>query len=415
MPKRVVGGLTARSVATLSVPGLYADGNGLYLRVTAAGARSWVFRYQIRGQRHDMGLGSTGVFTLAEARERTIDARRLIARGEDPLESRVRKAEAAAIASARSMTFAECAERYIQAHQAGWRNPRHAAQWPSSLNSYVYPVFGAIPVEAIDVGLVMRVIEPLWATKTETASRVRGRVESILDWATTRGHRQGENPARWRGHLENLLPKKTQVHPVKHHAALPYPEIGAFMAELRIQEGVAARALEFAILTASRSGEVLGSRWEEFNLADRLWTVPAARMKSGREHRTPLSAAALAIVETMGATRQGDHVFAGPTAGAPLGRMALLDQLARMGRARDVTPHGFRSSFRDWCAERTSFPAEVAEMALAHTIGDRVEAAYRRGDLFQKRRQLMDAWARFCATPLVTGRVVPIRGALAHQ
>jgi integrase len=207
-----------------------------------------------------------------------------------------------------------------------------------------------------------------------------------------------------------LLPKKTQVHPVEHHAALPYPKIGAFMAELRLQEGVAARALEFAILTASRSGEVLGSRWEEFNLADRLWTVPAARMKSGREHRAPLSAAALEIVENMGETRQGDHVFAGRTSGSPLGRMALLDQLARMGRARDVTPHGFRSTFRDWCAERTNFPAEVAEMALAHTIGDRVEAAYRRGDLFQKRRQLMDVWAKFCAEASTgIGRVVPIR------
>jgi integrase len=238
---------------------------------------------------------------------------------------------------------------------------------------------------------------------------VRGRIESVLDWATARGYRTGENPARWRGHLENLLPKKTKVRAVEHHAALPYPEIADFIAALREQAGVAARALEFAILTAARTGEVIGAQWDEINVADRLWTIPAARMKAGKEHRVPLSGAALAILETM--PRSGDYMFAGARAGRPLSNMALLMTLRRMGHG-ELTAHGFRSTFSDWCAERTAFPAEVREMALAHAVGDKVEAAYRRGDLFDKRRQLADAWAKFCAQPAPAGdNVRPIRAA----
>jgi integrase len=254
----------------------------------------------------------------------------------------------------------------------------------------------------------MNAIEPIWTTKPETASRVRGRIESILDWAAARGYRQGENPARWRGHLENLLPKKNKVRRVEHLAALPYREIGMFMAELRGQEGAAARALEFAILTSARTGEVMGARWDEINLADRMWTIPAERMKAGKEHRVPLADAAMAIVEKMAAIRSGEFVFPGGKAGRPLSNMAFLMLLRRIGR-NDLTVHGFRSSFRDWAAERTGFPAEVAEMALAHAVSDKVEAAYRRGDLFQKRRQLAEAWAKFCATPALAEKVVPIR------
>jgi integrase len=265
-------------------------------------------------------------------------------------------------------------------------------------------------VQAVDVGFVMKVIEPIWAIKPETASRVRGRIESVLDWATARGYRQGENPARWRGHLENLLPKKSKVRRVEHHAALPYAEIAAFMAELRQQEGVAAHALEFAILTAARTGEVIGAKWDEIDPGERLWTVPADRMKAGKEHRVPLSDPALAILEGMRKIRQGDHIFPGGKAGRPISNMAMLMLLRRMGRG-DLTAHGFRSSFRDWAAERTTFPAEVAEMALAHTVSDKVEAAYRRGDLFQKRRQLSDAWAQFCVAAPAAGQVVPIRTA----
>jgi integrase len=253
----------------------------------------------------------------------------------------------------------------------------------------------------------VKVLEPIWTEKPETASRVRGRIEAILDWATARGYRQGENPARWRGHIENLLPKKSKVRRVEHHAALPYPETAAFMVELRQQDGVAARALEFAILTAARTGEVIGGRWDEIDFAERLWTVPAERMKAGKEHRVPLSDAAMTILQTLRETREGDFIFPGSRGGRPISNMAMLMLLRRMGRS-DLTAHGFRSSFRDWAAECTTFPAEVAEMALAHVVGDKVEAAYRRGDLFQKRREIMDAWSKSCATPPTGGRVVPL-------
>jgi integrase len=404
MPKRAAG-LSARRVQTEQRPGAYADGGGLYLQVSAGGAKSWIFRFQIRGRRRDMGLGPTDLYSLAEARQRALEARKLVAEGVDPIEARHAKRSAAAMETAKGMTFQACAERYIAAHRAGWRNAVHAKQWPSTLETYVYPVFGTLPVQAIDVGLVLRTIEPIWATKPETASRVRGRIESVLDWATARGYRQGENPARWRGHLENLLPKKSKVHRVEHHAAIPYTELADFMTALREQEGIGARALEFAILTCARTGEVRGANWDEVNLAERLWTIPAARMKAGKDHRVPLSAPAFAIVEEMARIRSGVFVFPGMRAGQPLSNMIFLMLLRRMGRG-DLTAHGFRSSFSDWCAEQTSTPSEVREMALAHAVGDKVEAAYRRGDLFEKRRQIMAAWGRFCTAAATD--VVPL-------
>ena len=354
----------------------------------------WLYRFQMHGRRRDMGLGPTDLYSLAEARQKALEARKLVAEGVDPIEARQAKRSAAAVDAAKGMTFRACAEAYINAHRSGWRNPKHAAQWPATLDAYAYPHFGSLPVQAVDVGLVLKAVEPIWTEKPETASRVRGRIESVLDWATARGYRQGENPARWRGHLENLLPPRSKVRRVEHHAALPYAEIAAFVADLRQQEGVGARALEFAILTAARTGEVIGARWGEINIAERLWTVPADRMKAGKEHRAPLSDAAMAIVEKMDAIRQGDHLFPGGKAERPISNMAMLMLLRRMGRD-DLTAHGFRSTFRDWAAECTNFPAEVAEMALAHTVGDKLEAAYRRGDLFQKRREIMAAWANF--------------------
>jgi integrase len=413
MPRKAAG-LTARGVQTQKGAGLFADGGGLYLQVAPTGAKTWIFRFQLVGRRRDMGLGSAGVYSLAEARQKAADARRLAAEGIDPIEHRAGQAAAGALAAAKAMTFQACADQYISSHRAGWRNPKHAAQWPATLAAYVYPSFGALPVQAVDVGLVMKAVEPIWTAKPETAGRVRGRIESILDWATTRGYRTGENPARWRGHLENLLPKRSKVRRVEHHAALPYPEIGGFMVELRQQDGIAARALEFAILTAARTGEVIGARWDEINIAERQWTIPAERMKAGKEHRVPLADAALAIVDRLAAIRQGDHVFPGGRAGRPISNMAMLMLLRRMGRG-DLTAHGFRSSFRDWAAERTGFPAEVAEMALAHAVADKVEAAYRRGDLFEKRRQLAEAWAKFCDAPAIEGRVVPIRAGAAIE
>ena len=305
------------------------------------------------------------------------------------------------------MTFDACAAAYIEAHKTSWRNEKHRDQWRNTLNSYASPVFGSLPVQAIDVALVMKVLEPIWKTKSETASRLRGRIEAVLDWATVRSYREGENPARWRGHLDKLLPARSKIQKVEHHPALPHDEIGDFMAMLRGQDGTAARALEFLILTAARTGEIIGARWDEIDLEDKIWVVPGARMKAGREHRVPLSGAALAILEQMREIREGDFVVPGGKKGKPLSNMAMLAVLKRMGRD-DLTTHGFRSTFRDWAAERTNFPREVVEMALAHTIESKVEAAYRRGDLFQKRRQLMEAWVRFCASPKSRGEVVPI-------
>lgn len=313
------------------------------------------------------------------------------------------------------MTFKDAAERYIAAHRAGWRNAKHAAQWGATLKAYAEPIIGESSVQTIDVGLVLKLLEPIWSKKPETASRVRGRIESILDWATARGLRRGENPARWRGHLDKLLPARGKVCKVRHHAALPYAELPGFLAQLRERESVAARALEFAILTAARTGETIGTTWGEISWTDRVWTIPGARMKAGKEHRVPLCDRALAILEEMQRLQPVSdadaYVFPGSKRGQPLSNMAALMLLRRMKRD-DLTVHGFRSSFRDWAAERTNFPSEAAEMALAHAVGDKVEAAYRRGDMFEKRRRLMDAWAGYCAHAAQTGAVVNIRASV---
>jgi integrase len=404
--------LTARTVATITKRGLVADGGGLYLHVSASGAKSWIFRWSRDRKSHDMGLGTAGDddVTLAEARELAAKARGRVREGGDPIADRKAERIQKRLEKAKAMTFRQCAEAYIKTHEAGWKNPKHAAQWPATLTSYAYPVFGDLPVQVVDVGLAMKALEPIWTAKPETAGRVRGRIESVLDFATARGYRQGENPARWRGHLENLLPKKSKVHRVEHHPALPYPEIGGFIAELRQQDGIAARALEFTILTAARTGEVIGATWPEIDLDSRLWTIPGERMKSGREHRVPLPDPAVAILAGLRELRQSDFVFPGQRVGKELSNMAMLQLLKRMRRP-DLTVHGFRSSFADWAAERTNFPDEVRQMALAHVVSDKVEAAYRRGDLFQKRRQLAEAWGRYCTAPVARGEVVAIGAA----
>ena len=343
------------AVARATRPGYHADGAGLYLRVGPTGGKSWAYRYRSRGPLHDVGLGPLHTLTLAEARSKALELRRQRLAGEDPRTKRRQQR----LAAAGAVSFRECAERYIAAHEAGWRNPKHRAQWRSTLEAYAYPVFGDLPVEVVEVGLVMKAIEPIWTKKPETASRVRGRVESILDWATARGYRQGENPARWRGHLENLLPKKSKVRRVEHHAALPYTEIGSFVAELRQQDGVAARALEFLILTVARTGEVIGGRPKEVDFAQRLWVVPGERMKAGREHRVPLCHRSIEILEEMQTIRDGDFLFPGGKVGA-LSDMAMAMTLRRMGHG-DLTVHGFRSTFSDWCAEQTNFRPKCAK------------------------------------------------------
>lgn len=392
---RQVSRLTAMKVNALKREGLYPDGAGLYLQVTGAGAKSWIFRYKISGRARDMGLGPVSTIGLAQARDLAAECRRQRLAGLDPIE--VRKGERAKqkLEAAKATTFDQARDAYIAAHTTAWRNAKHRAQWTSTLTTYASPVVGGVSVQDVDTALVMKILEPIWNTKTETASRVRGRIESILDWAKARGLRTGENPARWRGHLQNLLPRRGKVQRVRHHPALPYAEMPAFTALLRTREGVTAQALEFTILTVARTGEALGARWPEFNLKAALWTVPASRMKSGREHRVPLSPRAVAILKELAKTRTNDFVFPGLKRGRPLSNMALLMLLRDLEHGH-VTVHGFRSSFRDWAAEKTDFAGEVAEAALAHVIGDQVEAAYRRGDLFEKRRELMNAWARHC-------------------
>jgi integrase len=399
--------LSAVEVKSIGQKGMYHDGGGLYLQVSAGGAKSWIFRFMLDGRSREMGLGPVHAIPLADARKRAAECRRMRFDGIDPIEARRIQRDEKKLDAAKSMTFDACAAAYIDAHKAGWRNAKHIDQWSNTLATYVGPVFGSLPVQAVDVGLVMKALEPIWQTRSETASRLRGRIEAVLDWATAREYRKGDNPARWRGHLDSLLPARSKVQKVEHHPALPYDELADFVAMLRSQQGIAARALEFLILTATRTGEVIGARWDEVDLGEKIWVVPAARMKAGREHRVPLSAAAAGILEEMKKVRESDFVFPGGKKGKPLSNMAMLAVLKRMDRG-DLTNHGFRSSFRDWAAERTNFPREVAEMALAHTVGDKVEAAYRRGDLFQKRRQMMDGWARFCETARPQAKVVRI-------
>jgi integrase len=391
--------LSAVFVMQVSQPGRYHDGGGLYLQVRSASEKSWLFRFR----RNWMGLGPLRDVSLAEARAAAAKCRKMLLAGIDPLEARRSEKMKAKLDSVSGTTFRQCAERYIASHQAAWKNPKHRQQWSNTLVAYAYPVFGEISVGAVDTGLVIKALEPIWTTKPETASRLRGRIESVLDWAKARGYRQGENPARWRGHIDHLLPPRRKVRAVNHHAALPYAEMHDFMHELRRREGIAARALEFVILTAVRTGEAIGARWDE--IAGDVWTIPAERMKSGREHRVPLSDAALELLAAL--PREGDYLFGGARPNTHLSNMALLAVLRRLDRA-DLTTHGFRSTFRDWVAERTNYPRDIAEAALAHAISDKTEAAYRRGDALDKRRRLMAEWARYCAEPIPTGDVVAL-------
>jgi integrase len=399
-----------------SKPGLFGDGGGLWLQVTrgAAGhvSRSWLFRYTVDGRRREMGLGSLITISLSEAREAALRCRKLVLAGSDPIEQRRVERATQMAASKRVVTFDEAAAAYIAAHRGSWRSERHAQQWPATLRKYAAPVFGKLPVAQIDTPIVMRALEPVWKTAPKTAANVRQRVEAILDWATVRGYRTGENPARWAGHLQYLLPAPSKLRKVEHLAALPVAEVPAFITALRKVDGSTARAIEFAILAAARRGEVLGARWEEFDLKQGVWTVPAARMKAGVEHRVPLAARAIEIIKGQLAIRRNDLVFPGK-GDRPLWGDGVARQLKAVGC--DATLHGFRSSFRDWAGESTNFPREIAEAALAHSVGDAVEQAYRRGDALEKRRKLMDAWASYCGRPPSTGATVtPIRRADTH-
>lgn len=389
--------LSARKADTAG-PGRHSDGRGLFLYVKPSGARSWVLRYQVQGRRRDLGLGPYPDVSLAMARDRAMEARRLIAEGEDPIAKKQQ---------AKPKTFREAALELIESKRPGWKNAKHAAQWTATLDAYVFPKIGAVQVAKIKTADVISTLTPIWTEKPETANRVRQRIEAVIDYASALGIRTGDNPARWRGHLDHLLPKPKKVRAVKHHPALPHSQIADFMADLAQREGVAARALAFTILTAARSGETRGMTWGEVDLDAKVWTIPAGRMKAAKEHRVPLTDSTLPLLGQCPEGTPDDALIFGSEAkpGKPISDMSMTAVLRRMERT-DITVHGFRSTFRDWAGETTGFPREVIEAALAHGIKDKAEAAYARSDLFDKRRKLMEAWASYSRVTKSEGKVV---------
>lgn len=389
-----VNRLTALKVKKETKSGWYPDGLGLYLQIGPSGSKSWVYRYQDAGKERRHGLGAYPTVSLDDARKAAHVCRKLRHEGFDPIDHKKELAHEKALKDNANKTFEECAQAYIEAHKSGWRNRKHEQQWRNTLKTYAYPVIGDMNVQKIDVELVLAVLEPIWHEKTETASRVRQRIENILDWATVRKYRAGENPARWRGHLDKMLPKRTKVQKVKHFAAMPYSELPEYFAYLRENDSTQAKALAFTILTATRSNETRNASPDEFNIRRKEWVIPEERMKAEREHRVPLSDEALTILKELKGVSTEKYVFPGRFAGKPVSDSTLLELLKE--EYPDLTVHGFRSTFRDWCAETTSHPREVAEAALAHTLKDKTEAAYQRGDMFRKRKKLMDEWAEYC-------------------
>ncbi|PTB17769.1 integrase [Trinickia symbiotica] len=387
--------LSALRVAREVDPGYYVDGGGLYLQISASGSRSWIFRYMLARRSREMGLGPLSSVSLAEARAEAARCRKLLSGGIDPIEARKADRERAALAAPDALVFSQAAADYIARHKGSWKNKKHAQQWENTLVTYAYPIIGKVDVRHVDTPMVVRILQPIWLKKPETASRVRGRIEAILDAAKALGKRSGENPARWRGHLDKILPKRDRVRRVKHHPALPYTQIPAFMSELAERQAPAARVLHLLILTCVRTSEALLARPEEFDLERRVWTVPADRMKMEKELRVPLSAAAVRIVREALRTAAHGYLFPGQRKGKPLSNMAMLNVLERMGYD-GITVHGFRSTFRDWVAESTDYPDSLAEMALAHAVENKVEGAYRRGDMLERRRTMMEDWARYC-------------------
>jgi integrase len=387
---REINRLSARRLSGLTEAGRYADGNGLYLSISENGGRRWVFLYRRHGKLREMGLGSAKSVKLAQARDLASGAREALARGLDPIEARD--------AAKGSLSFEQCADGYIADNKAGWRNAKHGDQWTNTLKEYAYSVIGKLPASDVATSHLTKILNPIWTEKTETASRVRSRIEAVLDWARVKGYRHGENPARWRGHLDQILPKRSKVQRVRHHPALPFAELPAFLKRLREMPGTAPKALEFTILTIARTNETIGGKIPEIDMTAAVWSVPGERMKTGRDHRVPLTTRAIQILKEVGIkekdNRQGP-IFFGQREDEHMSNGAMLAVLDRMDMGH-VTVHGFRSTFRDWAGETTPFPNEVVEMALAHTIPNKAEAAYRRGDLFEKRRELMNAWTDYC-------------------
>lgn len=402
-----MGKLSSIYIQKTNESGRHGDGDGLYLQISDKGHKSWIFRFMINKRSREMGLGSLDLVTLAEARIKTAECRKLLLIGTDPIEAGRAARQAQAFSEAKMMTFDECAAAYIESHKPGWKNAKHADQWTNTLATYAKPTIGHLSIQDISTGLIMKVLEPIWYKKTETASRVRNRIELVISWATVRGYRTGENPARWRGHLDNLLPKRSSVQQVKHFSALPMNEVGAFIEKLHSFDGIVSLALEFQILTASRTNEVMGACWSEINIDEAQWKIPASRMKAKREHRVPLSARVLEILNSLTKSDKSGLIFPGRS-NRQLSSNAFLALIKKRLNVK-VTAHGFRSTFSDWASERTLHSREVVEMSLAHSIKDATEAAYRRGDLLLKRKSLLNDWARFCANSSQTaGKVIAI-------
>jgi integrase len=411
------GRLSVKKIAKLTQPGRYGDGGNLFLQVVNANNRSWVFRYVRDGRARMLGLGPLHTWGLDEARERARELRQQLGRGIDLMAARKAERAARLLQAANAVSFEECAQDYYDAHEGDWKNPKHKVQFLSTLREYAYPHIGKLPVAEVNTALVLRCIEPIWKDKRETASRVRGRIERVLDYATVRGYRTGDNPARWDGHLSEVLPKRTKDNKVKHHPALPFDHVPEFMTKLRARTGVSARALEFLVLTAARTGAVIGARRDEVDFKDRVWTVPPDRIGTKidghQPRRVPLSDRAIELLKALPTEAGNPYLFIGPRGGCGLSDNAMLALLDRMDYGH-ITAHGFRSTFKDWVSERTNYPNHVSEAALWHVVADKVEAAYRRGDLFDKRRKLMADWARYCAsTPASKGNnVVTLRSAV---
>ncbi len=386
---QAINRLTPKTVQSIKDAGYYADGQNLYLQVTKTGAKSWLFRYKVGIKKTEIGLGSVNTVALATARIKAGEYRKFLANGIDPLEAK----RTLPVPVAPSITFKQCADAFIESHRSGWKNPKHIQQWENTIEQYCNPIMGGLPVTDINTDLVMQCLTPIWKTRNETADRLRGRIERVLDWAKVSGHRDGENPARWRGHLDKILPKPSKVQNPVHHPALPFKDMVAFMKELRQHDCMAAKCLEFTILTAARTGESIAARWDEFDMAGKVWTIPADRMKAGKVHTVPLSDCCIELLNGLAANRVNEFVFTGQK--THLSNMAMLTLLKRMDRV-GITVHGFRSTFRDWAAETMNYSSEVIEMCLAHTIKNQTEAAYRRGDLIEKRRKVMNDWMVFC-------------------
>lgn len=434
---RSINKLSALTISQKNDPGYYLDGAGLYLQVSKAGTKSWVFKYTLDSRSREMGLGSFNTVSLAEAREMARNNRQLLLQHQDPIEVRDMAAKARQIESAKRITFDECAKKYIATHRAGWKNPKHANQWENTLTTYCSPIMGSLYAADIDTGLILRCLESIWSTKTETATRVRGRIEKILDWATSRGYRKGENPARWKGHLEFSLAAPNTIAEVEHHPALPYKQIAMFIKELKTREGMAARALEFGTLTATRSGDIRGATWGEIDFNEKVWSIPVERMKQVKSslqklekfHCVPLSDRAIDILKQRkaeaGETKPSEIIFhsskngelSDATLKAVIKRMNEIDGTPKWVDPhcgnRQITPHGMRAAFSTWAAECTTHNREIREKALAHVIGNETERAYQRGDLLEKRRALMTDWARYCETVVEVDNVVSIKSKTA--